>query len=252
MKLSGRTAVVTGAASGLGRATAVRLAEAGARIALLDSDEQRVGALAAELGEIALPVGVDVTDPASTRRAIRAAVDWSGRVDVCVNAAGIANAGTVLADGAPLAIDDFRRVIEVNLIGTFDVMRLCAASMANNEPADGERGVIINVSSGAWNQGQRGQSAYAASKAGIVGLTLPAARDLARYGIRVVAIAPGLFDTAMAQGFSDKVRAGLERMILHPSRLGQPEEFASLVQHIVENQYFNATTVNLDGGVRMS
>lgn len=252
MKLSGRTVVVTGAGSGLGRATAIRMAGEGARVALLDRDPDRLEALAAELGDAALSLPVDIVDAQATERAIRAVLERLGRIDVCVNAAGIATPGVITNGSAPLPLDDFRRVIEVNLIGLFDVMRHCVTAMAANEPEDGERGVVINVSSGAWNQGQRGQAAYAASKAAVVGLTLPVARDLARHGIRVVAVAPGLFETAMASGLSEKVREGLEQMILHPKRLGQPTEFAALVQHIVENQYLNATTLSLDAGVRMS
>lgn len=251
MELSGRVVVITGAGSGLGRATAERMAALGARVALLDLDGTRLDALVAELGGDALAVPVDIADPPATERAIGAVLDRFGRIDVCVNAAGVATAGAITNGETPLPIETFRRVIEVNLIGLFDVMRHCVTAMAGNEPVEGERGVVINVSSGAWNQGQRGQAAYAASKAGVVGLTLPVARDLAKFGVRVVAVAPGLFETSMASGLSEKVRAGLEQMILHPRRLGQPEEFAALVQHIVENSYFNATTINLDAGVRM-
>lgn len=252
MKLSGRSAVITGAGSGLGRAAAVRLAGLGARVALLDLDPARIEAVAGEIGEAAIATPVDVADPDATARAIATVLDRSGRIDVCVNAAGIATPGLTTNGTEPLPLEAFRRVLNVNLIGLFDVMRLCAQAMTGNEPVDGERGVIINVSSGAWNQGQRGQAAYAASKAGVVGLTLPVARDLARYGIRVVAVAPGLFETAMASGMSEKVRAGLEQMILNPRRLGEPDEFAALVQHIVENPYLNATTISLDAGARMS
>lgn len=251
MELSGRVVVITGAGSGLGRATAERMAALGARVALLDLDGTRLDALVAELGGDALAVPVDIADPPATERAIGAVLDRFGRIDVCVNAAGVATPGAITNGETPLPIETFRRVIEVNLIGLFDVMRHCVTAMAGNEPVEGERGVVINVSSGAWNQGQRGQAAYAASKAGVVGLTLPVARDLAKFGVRVVAVAPGLFETSMASGLSEKVRAGLEQMILHPRRLGQPEEFAALVQHIVENSYFNATTINLDAGVRM-
>jgi 3-hydroxyacyl-CoA dehydrogenase/3-hydroxy-2-methylbutyryl-CoA dehydrogenase len=252
VELTGRTVVVTGAGSGLGRATAIRMAEEGARIALLDTDRQRLDRLAAEVGDNCLGVPVDVGDPEATAAAIGATLDAFGRIDVCVNAAGVATPGVITDGTEPLPLEQFRRVIEVNLIGVFDVMRHCVTAMACNEPVGGERGVVVNVSSGAWDQGQRGQAAYSASKAGVVGLTLPVARDLARHGVRVVAIAPGLFDTSMTSGLSDKVRAGLERMILHPQRLGRPEEFAALVQHVIENPYFNATTVHLDAGVRMS
>ncbi len=189
MELSGRTVVVTGAGSGLGQATAVRLAGQGARVALLDMSAERVDALAAELGGEAFGFGVDVTKSEAVEQAIRAVLDRFGAIHVCLNAAGIATPGVITNGTTPLPIEAFRRVIEVNLIGLFDVMRHCVTAMAANEPLDGERGVVINVSSGAWSQGQRGQAAYAASKAGVVGLTLPTARDLARFGIRVVAIA---------------------------------------------------------------
>jgi NAD(P)-dependent dehydrogenase (short-subunit alcohol dehydrogenase family) len=217
----------------------------------LDLNPEQLAALATQLGG-ALAAAVDVADPASVEQAIGAVMARFGRIDVCVNAAGVATPGVITNGTAALALNEFRRVIEVNLIGLFDVMRHCVTAMAANEPIEGERGVVINVSSGAWNQGQRGQAAYAASKAGVVGLTLPAARDLARFGVRVVAVAPGLFETSMAAGLSEKVRTGLEQMILHPKRLGHPEEFAALVQHIVENPYFNATVISLDAGVRMS
>jgi len=252
MKMSGRTAVVTGAGSGLGRAAAMRLASLGAQVALLDLERARVEAVAEVIGDAAHAVPVDVADPQATERAIATVRETLGRIDVCVNAAGIATPGLTTNGTDPLPLEAFRRVLNVNLVGLFDVMRLCAHAMTANEPVDGERGVIVNVSSGAWNQGQRGQAAYAASKAGVVGLTLPVARDLARYGIRVVAVAPGLFETAMAEGMPDKVRTGLEQMILNPRRLGDPDEFAALVQHIVENPYLNATTISLDAGARMS
>lgn len=252
MKLSGRVAVVTGAGSGLGRAAVERLAALGAQVALLDLDGSRLDGVAAAIGGGAIAVPADISDPVATAAAICTVIDAFGRIDICVNAAGIATPGVTTNGASPLPLETFRKVIEVNLIGLFDVMRHCATAMTRNDLVDGERGVIVNVSSGAWNQGQRGQAAYAASKAGVVGLTLPAARDLARFGIRVVAVAPGLFETAMASGLSEKVRSALEQTILHPKRLGQPEEFAALVQHIVENQYVNATTISLDAGVRMT
>ncbi|MFO7190962.1 SDR family NAD(P)-dependent oxidoreductase [Thermocrispum sp.] len=252
MEIVGKTVVVTGAGSGLGRATAERMLSAGAKVALLDANEKRAEEVARGHDDTALVVRVDVTDPAQVESAVKAVKERFDAIHVCVNAAGAATPGLVTDGEKPLPLEAFRKVIDVNLIGTFDVMRHCVTAMAANDPVDGERGVVVNVSSGAWNQGQRGQAAYAASKAGIVGLTLPTARDVARLGIRVTAIAPGLFDTAMADGLSPKVREGLERMILHPPRLGRPEEFAALVQHIVENKYLNATTISLDAGVRMA
>lgn len=251
MELKGRHAVVTGGASGLGRATARAFVEAGAHVALLDVDGDGAERIARELGD-AIGVGVDVADPASVEAGLEQVLSRWGRLEVCVNAAGVATAGAITDGVVPLDLDRFRRVIDVNLVGAFDVMRRCVTAMAANEPVDGERGVVVNVSSGAAWQGQRGQAAYAASKAGIIGLTLPTARDMARLGIRVVAIAPGLFDTEMARGLPPKVTDRLQRMILNPPRLGDPAEFAALVEHVVRNPYLNATTINLDAGTRLS
>ncbi|MGO9521857.1 SDR family NAD(P)-dependent oxidoreductase, partial [Mycobacterium sp.] len=175
-----------------------------------------------------------------------------GRVDVCINAAGIPNPGKVFGKSGPLDIEQFQRVIEVNLVGAFDVMRQCAGLMTANDPGpDGERGVIINVSSGAAFEGQKGQAAYSASKAGLIGLMLPAARDLAHYGIRVVTIAPGLFDTGIFAGIDPRAVQALSGAVLNPSRLGEPGEFASLAMHVIENRYLNATTLSIDAGARL-
>lgn len=246
-----RTALITGAASGLGAATARRLAAGGARLALLDRDRQALADLADELGVAATPIDVDVTEPESVERAMAAAVDVLGEIRICVNAAGVATPGRVTNGVRPLPLERFRQVVDINLVGMLDVIRHCATAMCGNTADEGERGVIVNVASGAWHQGQRGQAAYAASKAGVVGLTLPLARDLAEFGIRVVTVAPGLFDTSMAAGFSDALRAELEQMVLFPSRLGDPAEFASLVEHIAANRYLNATVLDLDAGIRM-
>lgn len=252
MQIQGRTAVVTGAASGLGRATATLLAGQGAKVALVDRDEEALVLLAAELGDDALPLPTDLTDTEQVRRTVMNVTEVLGELHVLVNAAGIASAARIVSGDGPSDLEDFRRVIDVNLIGTFDMMRWCAVAMGRNDPGDTERGVIVNVSSGAAWQGQRGQAAYAASKAGVVGLTLPVARDLADQGIRVVAIAPGLFETSMVAGMPSRVRESLEAMALHPSRMGDPAEFAMLVRHVVENPYLNATTVSIDAGIRMS
>lgn len=252
MDIKGRVAVVTGAASGLGRAAAVVLASAGARVAALDWAESGLRTLADDAAGDVLPVAVDISDEASVDRAVDAVVEAYGAVHLCVNAAGIPDSGRVVSGGQALELASFRKVIEVNLIGTFDVMRRCVEAMARNEPdGGGERGVVINVSSGAAWQGQRGQAAYAASKAGLIGLTLPTARDLADLGVRVVTVAPGLFETGMVAGLPDQARVGLTGMILNPKRLGDPVEFAALVAHIAENRYINATTVSLDAGMRL-
>lgn len=253
MNLADRVVVITGAASGLGRATVVALAEGKAKIAALDLNAASAKRLCAELGRNAFVVPTDVADSDSVSAAIVAVMDRFERIDVCVNAAGKLASGKIVKDGRPLPLDEFRASLAINLVGAFDVMRHCAARMVGNEPdADGERGVIINVSSIAASQGQTGQTAYAASKAGLVGLMLPAARDLAPVGIRVVTICPGAFDTPMSASVPDKVKEGVVSQVLHPRRMGAPEEFAVLVKHIVENRYMNATTVEIDGGVRIA
>jgi 3-hydroxyacyl-CoA dehydrogenase/3-hydroxy-2-methylbutyryl-CoA dehydrogenase len=253
VNIDGRAAVVTGAGSGLGRATALALTKAGARVAVLDRNADAAAAVAEEAGASALPVTVDVADRASVADAIATVADAFGRIDVCVNAAGIPNPGKVFGRSGPLDIEQFQRVIDVNLVGAFDVMCRCVEVMTRNADTDvdGERGVVVNVSSGAAFEGQKGQAAYSASKAGLIGLMLPAARDLAQYGIRVVTVAPGLFDTGIFAGVDPKAVAALGSAALNPPRLGEPNEFASLVMHIVENRYLNATTLSIDAGARL-
>jgi NAD(P)-dependent dehydrogenase (short-subunit alcohol dehydrogenase family) len=254
MELHGKVAVVTGAASGLGRATAEVLAAAGARIAGFDRNETMLQTLKADLGGACLTRNVDVTDEASVRDGIAAVVAAFGSVDIAVNCAGVADAAKTISRGEPFPLATWNKVIAINLTGTFNVIRYAALAMSTNTPdaQGGERGVIVNTASGAASQGQIGQAAYSASKAGVIGLTLPVARDLAPLGIRVVSIAPGLFDTAMVAGMPDNVSQSIiDRMILYPNRMGKPSEFAKLVQHIVENSYLNATTLPLDGGARM-
>ncbi|WP_028849855.1 SDR family NAD(P)-dependent oxidoreductase [Thermocrispum municipale] len=253
MDIEGRNAVVTGGASGLGRATVLALARAGARVAVLDRDGDAARQVAEQCDGDLLPVEVDVADEQSVDRAFSAIKEKFGTVHLCVNAAGVATAGKVVSKGQALPLATFRTVIEVNLIGLFDVLRRCSELMAGNDPgADGERGVIINVSSGAAWQGQKGQAAYSASKAGVIGLMLPVARDLAAHGIRVVTIAPGLFQTGMSAGMPEKVLTALEQMVLYPQRLGDPAEFAELVGHIVTNRYLNAATLSIDAGARLT
>jgi 3-hydroxyacyl-CoA dehydrogenase / 3-hydroxy-2-methylbutyryl-CoA dehydrogenase len=253
VNIDGQVAVVTGAGSGLGRATALALAKAGARVAVLDRTADAAQSVAEQAGPAAVPVTVDVANRASVTSAIAEVSEAFGRIDICVNAAGIPNPGKVFGKSGPLDMEQFQKVIDVNLVGAFDVMRQCAELMTRNADAglDGERGVIINVSSGAAFEGQKGQAAYSASKAGLIGLMLPAARDLAQYGIRVVTIAPGLFDTGIFAEVDPKVVQALGKAALNPSRLGEPGEFASLVMHIVENRYINATTLSIDAGARL-
>jgi 3-hydroxyacyl-CoA dehydrogenase / 3-hydroxy-2-methylbutyryl-CoA dehydrogenase len=253
VNIDGQVAVVTGAGSGLGRATALALAKAGARVAVLDRTADTAQSVAEQAGPSAVPVTVDVANRASVTSAIAEVSEAFGRIDICVNAAGIPNPGKVFGKSGPLDMEQFQKVIDVNLVGAFDVMRQCAELMTRNADAglDGERGVIINVSSGAAFEGQKGQAAYSASKAGLIGLMLPAARDLAQYGIRVVTIAPGLFDTGIFAEVDPKVVQALGKAALNPSRLGEPGEFASLVMHIVENRYINATTLSIDAGARL-
>jgi 3-hydroxyacyl-CoA dehydrogenase/3-hydroxy-2-methylbutyryl-CoA dehydrogenase len=253
VNIDGRVAVVTGAGSGLGRATALALAKAGARVAVLDRTADAAHSVAEQAGPAAVPVTVDVANRASVTSAIAEVSEAFGRIDICVNAAGIPNPGKVFGKSGPLDMEQFQKVIDVNLVGAFDVMRQCVELMTRNADTglDNERGVIINVSSGAAFEGQKGQAAYSASKAGLIGLMLPAARDLAQYGIRVVTIAPGLFDTGIFAEADPKVVQALGKAALNPSRLGEPGEFASLVMHIVENRYINATTLSIDAGARL-
>ncbi len=253
MKLDGKVAVVTGAASGLGLATCRALAAAGADVAGLDRDAEGLKRLADELG--VLTAITDVTDEVSVQAGIDAALEAFGAVHVAVSCAGIGNAAKTISRGEPFPLDVWNKVIAVNLTGTFNMVRLAAVAMLANgpDPETGERGVIVNTASGAATQGQIGQAAYSASKAGIVGMTLPIARDLAQYGIRVVTISPGLFETPLVAGLPASVTQGIvERSVVFPCRMGQAAEFAMLVRHVVENTYLNATTLNLDAGARMA
>ncbi len=244
-------AVVTGGASGLGEATVRRLVGAGAKVVILDRDADRGKALAGELGAATAFAETDVTDEGSVLAALAVAADL-GPLRVAVNCAGIGVAGRALGRDGPHPLALYRRTIEVNLVGTFNVCRLAAAAMAGTEPlADGERGVIVNTASVAAFDGQIGQVAYASSKGGVVALTLPLARELARVGIRVLAIAPGTFDTPMLAGLPQEAVDALEADIPFPRRVGQPAEFAHLVAHIVENRYLNGEVIRLDGAIRM-
>lgn len=253
MNISGATLLVTGGASGMGEATVRRFVGLGARAVILDLAVGKGEKLAAELGDAALFVPTNVSDEAAVQRAVDEAVSRFGKLDVVVNCAGIAPPAKTIGKDGPHALELFRNVIDVNLVGTFNVIRLAAWAMSKNSPnAEGERGVIINTASVAAYDGQMGQAAYAASKSGIVGMTLPIARDLARHGIRVVTIAPGLFHTPLFEGLPAEAVASLGQQVPFPPRLGRPAEYAHLAQAIVENAMLNGETIRLDGAIRMA
>lgn len=254
MEIKDKVAVVTGGASGLGRATVSMLNAAGARVGILDMNEEEGSRYIAEIGSDSnLFVAANVSDEASASAAIDAVAARFGRIDICVNCAGIAAPGKILdRDGRARPLAKFAQVINVNLIGTFNVMRLCVEHMARNEPeANEERGVVVNVSSGAAFEGQIGQCGYAASKAGVAGMSLPAARELQPLGIRVNAIAPGLFLTELVKALGDDVVASLIETIESPRRTGDPDEFAHLVKFLIENRYMNGECVRIDAATRM-
>uniref|UniRef100_A0A2A3JYI1 3-hydroxyacyl-CoA dehydrogenase n=1 Tax=Alloyangia mangrovi TaxID=1779329 RepID=A0A2A3JYI1_9RHOB len=245
-------AVVSGGASGLGAATAARLAGLGAKVTLLDKDAERGPVTAQEIG--GRFVETDVTDPASISAALAEVMEAEGALHVAVSCAGVAPGAKTVSRGEPHDPTVFARTIAINLTGTFNLASQAAALMAKNEPpdADGNRGVIVNTASVAAYEGQVGQVAYAASKGGVVGMTLPMARDLASLGIRVCAIAPGLFLTPMMQGLPQEVQDSLGQQVPFPARLGNPSEYAALVQHIVENPMLNGEVIRLDGAIRMA
>ncbi len=251
MEIEGKSAIVTGGASGLGEATVRRLLARGARVVIADVNEAAGRGLAEASEGRAVFVRTDVTDEAAMRAAVAAATAL-GPLSLLVAAAGIGIARKILGKEGPHPLSDFRRVLEVNLTGTFNALRLAAAAMRQNEPdRDGERGVIVVTASVAAYEGQIGQAAYSASKGGVSALVLPAARELARYGIRVVGIAPGIFDTPMLGALPEAAKASLAEQVPFPRRLGRPEEYAALVEHIVENPMLNGTTLRLDGALRM-
>lgn len=251
MKIDSTTvALVTGGGSGLGEATARTLSAAGASVVLLDLPSSKGVEIAESLGDTAQFVAADVTNEEQVKAALDAATAM-GTLRIVVNCAGVATPGRVISKRGVLPLEAFSKVVQINLIGTFNVLRLAAEQMAGNEPVDGDRGVITMTASIAAYDGQIGQAAYASSKAGIVGLTLSAARDLADKGIRVVTIAPGTFETPMLAGLPNDVKSTLEAQVPHPSRLGRPAEYASLVAHIVDNQMLNGEVIRLDGALRM-
>ncbi|MCJ1900240.1 MULTISPECIES: SDR family NAD(P)-dependent oxidoreductase [Paracoccus] len=253
MQIENGVFVITGAGSGLGAAVARMAVGAGARAVLLDVNAEAGAAMAAELGQAARFVRTDVTSGPEGEAAIAAALEAFGRIDVAVNCAGVAPGEKIVGREGPHGLESFARAIQINLIGTFNMLRLAADAMAKNAPGEGgERGVIVNTASIAAYDGQIGQAAYAASKGGVAALTLPAARELARHGIRVMTIAPGIFATPMMAGLPQEVQDSLGANVPFPPRLGNPAEYAALVRHIVENQMLNGEVIRLDGALRMA
>jgi NAD(P)-dependent dehydrogenase (short-subunit alcohol dehydrogenase family) len=253
MQIDGRTVLVTGGASGLGAATAEMLADAGGRVVVLDLNENAGQAMASRRAGAMRFIRGDVTSEADVSRAVGEAIGTFGELHAAVNVAGIPLAQRVLPKEGLHSLRDFTRVIEVNLIGTFNVIRLAAAAMARHDPNEaGERGVIVNTSSVSAFDGQIGQAAYAASKGGVASLTLPVARELARIGVRVVTIAPGTFDTPLLAALPEAARQSLAEQVPFPPRLGRPEEYASLVRQILENEMLNGAVIRLDGALRMA
>jgi NAD(P)-dependent dehydrogenase (short-subunit alcohol dehydrogenase family) len=251
MDITGHAAIVTGAASGLGAATASDLARAGAQVACLDVNLDGARAVAAKIGGEA--VQCDVTDAGQAATALAQARSRHGPARILINCAGVGPARRIVGRDGPMPLDEFARVVNINLIGTFNMMRLVAADMQGLSPlADGERGVIILTASVAAFEGQIGQAAYSASKGGVAALTLPAAREFAQFGIRVNAIAPGIFHTPMLMALSEEARASLAAAVPFPKLLGRPDQFASLVHHIIENAYINGEVIRLDGALRMA
>ncbi len=250
MKIRGSVTLVTGGASGLGEATVRRFAEGGGRVAILDRPQSEGERVAKETGGIFCPA--DVTSGEQVEQAVKATVEKLGGIHVVVNCAGVGTAARTITKQGAVPLDLFKKTVEINLIGTFNVIRLVAARMAEAAPnEEGERGVIINTASVAAFDGQIGQAAYSASKGGVVGMTLPIARDLASFGIRCVTIAPGTFDTPMLALLPEEARAALAKDVPFPRRLGRPTEFAALAAHIVENVMLNGETIRLDGAIRM-
>jgi len=253
MQLNQVKAVISGGVSGLGLAVAHKVVAAGGEAALLDINDDAGAAAVGKLGEAVRYIHTDVCSERAVEDAVARAVTQMGTVNVAVNCAGVVGAGRVLGREAPMALDYFLKVIQINLVGCFNVSKTAAAAMANNTPNEaGERGVIISTASVAAYEGQIGQAAYSASKAGIVGMTLPIARELARIGVRVNTIAPGIFLTPMVGGMPDHLQESLAASIPFPARLGKTEEFAELAAHIVENSYLNGETIRLDGAVRLA
>ncbi|MGW8367879.1 MAG: SDR family NAD(P)-dependent oxidoreductase [Gammaproteobacteria bacterium] len=252
MDLSKSAAVISGGASGLGRAVAARVIDAGGQACLLDINTEQGQATAAELGDRVEFFRTDVTDEKAVDAAVAASRERMGRVSLAVSCAGVIGAGRVLGREGPMPGEQFARTININLLGTFYLIKASADAMQNNEPEpSGERGVIVNTASVAAFEGQIGQVAYSASKGAVVGLTLPVARELARIGVRVMTIAPGIFETPMMASVTEDFRRSLEVQVPFPSRLGRADEYADLVAHIYQNEMLNGTTIRLDGAIRM-
>ncbi len=254
MDLQNKAAIVTGGASGLGLSTVRNLKNKGVKVMIFDLNEEKAMEAVEELGSNVAYTMVDVANEQSVENGIAHAMQVFGSIHICVNCAGIAPPGRTIGKKGVLPLDNFKKVVDVNLVGTFNVIRLVAEQMINNEPltVDGERGVIVNTASVAAYDGQMGQAAYGASKAGVAGMTLPIARDLSEFGIRINTIAPGLFRTPMAAVLPEKIIEKLGNMVEFPKRLGKPEEYASLVQFLIENNYINGEVIRLDGGIRMA
>jgi 3-hydroxyacyl-CoA dehydrogenase/3-hydroxy-2-methylbutyryl-CoA dehydrogenase len=253
MELNDKVVVVTGGASGLGLACGHFLLQSGAKIAVMDVDDAKGEQLVEELGKQVIYCHADVTSEKSVQEAVDKTIEAFGSIHVAINCAGVGTPAKVLGKKGPIKLDVFNRVVQINLVGTLNVIRLTAARMVENIPnADGEKGVVINTASGAAFEGQIGQAAYSASKAGVVGMTLPIAREFADYGIRVVTVAPGLFRTPMLEGLPEKVQTALGKMVPFPKRLGEPWEFARLARDIVENPMMNGETIRLDGAIRLA
>jgi len=254
MELQDKVAFITGGASGLGLATAENFINAGAKVMVFDLNEENAGKAAEELGENAVYAAGDVADEEAVKTAVQKTVDTFGALHININSAGIGAAARTLGKDGPMPLKTFEFIIRVNLVGTFNCLRLCAEAMQNNEPVtdDGERGVIINVASVAAYDGQIGQAAYSASKGGVASMTLPIARDLSRQGIRIATIAPGIFETPMMKFAPPQVREPLIEMTQFPKRLGDPSEFAQTAAYIVNCGYINGETIRLDSGIRMA
>ncbi|MBI2799709.1 MAG: SDR family NAD(P)-dependent oxidoreductase [Gammaproteobacteria bacterium] len=253
MQIANKVAVVTGGASGLGQATAEALAGAGAVVAIFDLNDELGQQTASKLGPNALYCRVNVTSEDDVKTAVSQVMAKLGAIHICINCAGVGGAVKTVSRGEPFPLEQFTKIVNINLIGSFNVLRLAAVEMGKNAPEgpSGERGVIINTASIAAYDGQMGQAAYAASKGGVVSMALPIARDLARDGIRCMTIAPGLFETPMVKGLSDKIRAGIEAQLEYPKRFGLPSEYAKLATQIIENSYLNGECIRLDAASRL-